>query len=221
MRQLIYLLLVVNLVYFGMHVIQDMTDTVEVRAAPSVPAGVKTLILLQEMELGDSTAGDTDNLDSLTRQDPPGAGAALRCKTLGPFAAIEKLRPLETSLLESGLHPTRRTTDENNITGYWVYLPIMPRATALAARDTLKEHKIRDFFIGKDNFISLGTFKHISRAERHAATIRKIGLEPQIKPRLKTRSQYWLDLDEAESQTADADILQEFPGIKLQALACP
>lgn len=243
MRLLIYLLLVVNLVYFGLHVIQDMTVTEVVRAVPPVPPGVKSLVMLQEMELGDTTAvesggveeltrqqplrqGDTTavepgGVEELTRQQPPGAGGALHCQTLGPFAAIDDLRPVETWLQESGLNPSRRTTDESRITGYWVYLPEMPRESALAARETLREHKFRDFFIGKGNFISLGTFRHKSRAGKHAQRVSEIGLDAQIKPRTRTRNLHWLDLDEAEAQTARETILQEFPDIEMQALTCP
>ena len=50
MRQLMYLLLVANLVYFGMHVIQGMTETEIVRTVPPIPRGVKQLILLQHYE---------------------------------------------------------------------------------------------------------------------------------------------------------------------------
>jgi hypothetical protein len=86
----------------------------------------------------------------------------------------------------------------------------------------LDEANDREYFVGRDNVISLGAFEEMSRAEVRLKSARKLGLDPLLEPTYETRSVYWLDLEIANSGEAElAIIIKEFPDIQIRAAACP
>jgi len=159
-------------------------------------------------------------IESLTELQPP-SGGAITCQTLGPIMAVAQLRSLGGKLDELGLKPRQRTTGNQQAIGYWVYLPAMERSQALVIKDKLDKRKDKEYYIGKDNVISLGIFKGKSRADVRLGRVRKLGLEAVLEPRYKKNTVHWLDIDR---QTGDSDdlgaVLEEYPGVKLQEQAC-
>lgn len=160
-------------------------------------------------------------IESSTRLQPPGIGGAITCQTLGPILAVAQLRSLGGKLDELGLESRHRTTGNQQAIGYWVYLPAMGRSQALEIKSKLDKRKDKEYYIGKDNFISLGTFKGKSRADVRLEQVRKLGLEAVLEPRYRKNTVHWLDLDQQPGDAIDLGaVLEEYPGIKQQEQAC-
>ena len=163
---------------------------------------------------------DLAMVESLTRLQPPGGGV-ITCQTLGPIMAVAQLRSLGGKLDEVGLESRHRTTGNQQAIGYWVYLPAMERSQALEIKDKLDRHKDKEYYIGKSNFISLGTFKKKSRADLRMRQADKLGLEAVLEPRYRKNTVHWLDIDRQTGDTVDLGaVLEAYPGIKLQEQAC-
>ena len=248
MRHVIYLVLVANIVFFSWHILQLQKQEGIERALPGLPVTAKPLVTLQEMELrqqqqqAPASAPDPAAeprpeptldkgleepqqqlamVESLTELQPPGGGGAITCRTLGPIMAIAQLRLLSTKLDELGLEPRHRTYELQKETGYWVYLPAMQYSEAQAIKSKLDKHGDKEYYIGKDNFISLGTFRERTRAEVRREQISKLDLEAVIEPRYVIQTVHWLDIDRQTSNAVDLGaVLQDYPEIRLQEQAC-
>ena len=214
MKHVIYLLLVANVVYFSWNLLSGSNEVA--RALPPIPETAQRLVTLQEMQ-----AAEVAEIEAATKAKPPGAGVTLGCQVLGPFLSVDDLQPLKERLGASGLSPRQQTREEESPAGYWVYLPAMEREVALEIRQTLDDASDSEYYIGKDNLLSLGTFREMSRAETRLESARKLGLEPTLEPRFKTRTTHWLELGAVDGNKDRVEgILQEFPGVELQAAAC-
>ena len=159
-------------------------------------------------------------IESLTELQPPGSGV-ISCQTLGPITAVAQLRSLGGRLDELGLESRHRTTGNQKAINYWVYLPAMERSQALEIKDKLDKRKDKEYYIGKDNVISLGIFKGKPRADVRLGQVQKLGLEAVLEPRYKKHTVHWLDIDRQTGDAIDLGaVLEEYPGIKLQEQAC-
>jgi len=251
MRHLVYLLLVANLVYLGWNVFESSSTQKQVRQLPPLPVTVSRLVTLQEREQGgedekpDEVSStevlaeeqshevsstevltteqphEVSSIEVLTTEQPPGAGAAIQCQALGPFLAAKDMQDVESRLLDLGMQPTQRELESKELIGYWVYLPAMPQKDVQAALAILKKHKDKEYYVGKKNFISLGTFRGVSRAERRLKETRKMGLDATLEKRFTSRSTWWLDI---QSDAAAAEQLSSIaagrPELQLVELAC-
>jgi|LGVF01.1.fsa_nt_gb hypothetical protein len=227
MRHLVYLLLVVNLVYFGWNVFESSSTPEQARHLPPLPATVSHLVTLQERQAEEekpdeaSVTDELSSIEDLTTEQPPGAGVAMQCQALGPFLAAKDLQEVESRLLDLGLQPTQRELENKELTGYWVYLPAMPQGDVQAALAILKKNKDKEYYVGKKNFISLGTFKGVTRAERRLKQAREMGLEAVLEERFTTQSAWWLDI-QSDGAAAEqlSGIVASRPELQLVELAC-
>lgn len=220
MRQLIYILVMVNLVFFLWQLFQSDSGTEAAKVLPPLPSNVRALVTLDERVQKNTESGVSD-VDALTNSQPPGAGATLNCLVLGPFLAIVELEESEQRLVAMGLEPGRRSTEEQEQIGYWIYLPAMEHEEAVRITRLLDEKKDKEYFIGKDNIISLGAFKEKYRADIRVKKVRKYGLEPILEPRYRTRNLHWLDIQPPASGEVELETLKaEYSAIGIQEAAC-
>jgi len=221
MRHLVYLLLVANLIFFGWNIFESSSTSEQVRQLPPLPATVTRLVTLQEREAEEEKPDEVSSIEKLTVEQPPGAGAVIQCQALGPFLAVKDMQVLESRLLDLGLQPTQRELESKELIGYWVYLPAMPQEDIKAMLAILKKHNDKEYYVGKKNFISLGTFRGVSRAERRLKETRKMGLDATLEKRFTSRSTWWLDI---QSDAAAAEQLSSIaagrPELQLVELAC-
>jgi len=222
MKYLVYLLVLANVAYLGwnIHLIQKEGEVV--RELPALPAGVTPLVTLHELEMRQEHVEDVSGVDELTTLQPPGAGVAPGCQTIGPFLVMEDSQGVSEELRRQGFQARLRTTETQKPNGFWVYLPSMKREQVLQAVKTLEENRDREYYVGKGNFVSLGAFNEMSRAEIRLEQVRKLGFDPLLETRYQTSSEYWLDI-EAHTPLADElnAVMQEHPGVKLRDTACP
>ena len=227
MRHLVYLLLVANLVYLGWNVFESRSMVETERLLPPLPAMVSPLVTLQEREAqepvmaDESVIDDVSIIEDLTEEQPPGAGVVVLCQALGPFLALDDLQAVENRLVDLGLQPTQRELQSKKLIGYWVYLPAMSPEEVKAVLAILKKHKDKEYYVGKKNFISLGTFGGMARAERRLKETRKMGLDPILQERFASQSNWWLDLQSDGSAAEELNSLVEVrPELQLVDLAC-
>ena len=221
MRHLVYLLLVANLVYFGWNVFESRSVIEAERPLPPLPATVSPLVTLQEREAETSSTNDVSTIEDLTVEQPPGAGSVVLCQALGPFLAIDDLQTVETRLLDLGLLPAQRELQSKKLIGYWVYLPAMSKEEVQAVLAKLKKHGDKEYYVGKKNFISLGTFRGLTRAERRLKETRKMGLDAIMQERFTSQSNWWLDIQSDGSTAEDLNsLVEDRPELQLVDLAC-
>lgn len=213
MKHVVYLLLVVNVVYFAWSMVFGEGDVV--KSVPPIPDSVQRLVTLEEMQ-----TAEAQKLEQMMEQQPPGAGVALSCLLLGPFTAAEDLQPILERLGGSGLEARELTREEQVQAGYWVYMPAMEREAAVAIREKLDAAGDSDYYIGQENFVSLGAFRERERAEVRLAQVKKLGLEAVIEPRMAKQATHWLELDDGVGSERIAGMLEEFPGIGQAPAAC-
>ena len=221
MRHLVYLLLIANVVFFGWKLFETQSPEPLVRALPPLPDNVSRLVTLQEQQAATTGEEVVTDLETLTAEQPPGAGAVLQCQALGPFLAVDAMRPIAAELGELGLQPEQRQVESKELVGYWVYLPAMPREEIRTVLATLEDYNDKEYYVGKGSFISLGTFKSMERAERRLQSVRKMGLAATLEERFTTQTSFWLDIQSNGSATEQLQRIAEGnSSLQLVDLAC-
>ena len=219
MRSVVYLLVVVNLAFLGWNIFQSQSARQAGHDLPPVPEAARPLVTLQERE--QAATGEVTALEALTVEEPPGASVGLVCQSLGPFLALDTMQAVEKKLVAMELQPQQRESARQQPIGYWVYLPEMERAEAKRLAQKLDDHNDKEYFIGKDNVLSLGAFKDMSRARIRLKRVSKMGIEPRLETRYRTAAEYWLDFraEPAAGKRLTA-LLVRNPDVWLQDGAC-
>lgn len=199
----------------------ETTDTPVISVIPDTTNRTDTPIIPVAPDPS-ASSGDAVVLDELTIAEPPGAGSrANDCQALGPFETEADAQAVAPRLEALGIQPRQRSAEAREENGYWVYLPSMDRETALEIAHKLDEQGETDYFIGKDNYISLGIYQGIERAEVRMRQVHKLGLDALLEVRYRTHQAYWLEFrDTAGSAQEIAAIMSEQPGLQLHTLAC-
>lgn len=246
MRYLIYLLIIANLAFWAWY--PAPPEPMPRDAALSLPPGVETLVLLREREQ-DPKPAETDPPpvpvpvpepepeasevpveDALLEETPPEPEPVAvelpvdRCYSIGPFMAAEDQAAAAATLRRAGLEVKPRSSDVQEPIGYWVYLPAMPSDEARRVAAALTRQGVSDYFIGKQNYISLGAFSSKSTAEERRRQIAALGYEPRLDPRFRTRTAFWLDVLESAAAPVPeerwAEIQARYPEAWRQSLSC-
>jgi len=221
MRYVVILLLVANAVYFTWNLLSDSPGPRLARRLPPIPESVRTLVTLREIREADKQPADMSEVEAITQLEPPGAGPALGCLTLGPFLAAADLQQAANDLDSRGLDAQPYEDEESVEVGYWIYLPPMEWEAAKKITAMLDEKGDEEYYIGKENLVALGAFDTMDRAKIRFEQVRKYGLEPLLEPRYKTRTVHWLELETTgNDRQVMAAVLEEFPDIRLQNAAC-
>jgi hypothetical protein len=146
------------------------------------------------------------------------------CQTVGPFADRRAVDTFVAKLSALGPKTAVREVQVEQPSGYWVYLPAMPRADAQRIVADFASKGVKDYFLGRQNFISLGVFSDKPSAEKRVEEIAALGYPSRLEPRFLTHQVYWVDLEELDNRplsTSQWDTLMvEQTGIRRQPLSC-
>ena len=250
MRHVIYLLVVVNLVYFSWSMLQNVPHQGGASHVGRLSAHVRRLETIQEhaaknasaieengRDIGDgppvvaSPSGNAEaqpevadiiRVQALTASEPPAeVTPSLNCHVLGPFPDDSEMKAVEARLNQLGYQPRVRTSAVEVENDYWVYLPALEREEALRITRMMKQNNDLDYQIMKGNAISLGVYDSLSRVDIRLKMLHKYGLEPVVEPRYATRTAYWLDLDQrADEHGVLKTIRGEYPDVEVRDAAC-
>jgi len=239
-RYLIYLLVIANLAFWAWY--PAPPEPMPRDAALSLPPGVESLVLLREREqepkppetdpplAPEPQASESPGDDMPLEETPPEPEPVAvevpvdRCYSIGPFMAAEDQSAAAASLRRAGLEVKPRSSDVQEPIGYWVYLPAMASEEARRVAAALTRQGVTDYFIGKQNYISLGAFSAKSTAEERRRQITALGYEPRLDPRFRTRTAFWLDVLESAAAPVPeerwAEIQARYPEAWRQSLSC-
>lgn len=146
------------------------------------------------------------------------------CQTIGPFPVRAEVDAFLDELTALGRAAAIRVAQIEQPSGYWVYLPSMPQAEAERTIVDLEAKGVNDYFLGRQNFISLGVFTDKRSAETRVRDITALGYAPHLEPRFLTREVFWIDLEEDSSQRLDElhwdELLTNRPALRRQTVAC-
>lgn len=234
MKYLVYLLLLANLGYLAWNLHLERNAVEAARELPPLPAGAVKLLTLQEyreqqereqrleLEQQQQQAREVSEVDALTMTQPPGAGMPPVCGTLGPFPAEQAAQAVAAQLEGAGIRSAGRSSEQRQPDGYWVYLPSMERRQVLQAVSLLEARGDREYYVGRGNYLSLGTFSEERRAQNRLTAMRELGFDPILQRQYNTRTEYWLDIEARAAAAAELDaVMQENPQLRLQETACP
>lgn len=147
-----------------------------------------------------------------------------RCQIIGPFMQQASMQGLIEELQTLGVETAQRTAQMQQPSGYWVYLPSMPAAEARSIVDDLAEKGVKDYFLGRQNFISLGIFSDKRSGEVRLREMTALGYEARLEPRFQTQEVYWLDLEETGPTFIDENrwqaLLSQRENVRRQSVAC-
>ncbi len=156
-----------------------------------------------------------------------GAGDATStasCYRVGPLPHAAAAAALSTRLAQQGLNAKVDKVQTKQPDGYWVFLPPMSHDEAVGVSEDLSSKGIKDYFIGKDNYISLGIFNGPQSAEQRRQQIADMGYAPKVEQHFTTKVQYWLAVRVAgDKSVSDADwarALSATPDVQRQPSSC-
>lgn len=146
------------------------------------------------------------------------------CQTIGPLLNKNDAAAISAQLYQQDYQPAVRGGEVREPAGYWVYMPAMPAAEARAIVSDLDRNRMKDYFIGKRNHISLGIFTSKRKARARLERIKSLGYEAVLDQRYRTRTVYWLDIVEKTQPLLGSDlwstIQAEHPEIRVQRVSC-
>lgn len=146
------------------------------------------------------------------------------CYALGPVEAEDKANVIQVKLSHEGFTANTRSGEIKEPAGYMVFLPAMPADEAKRVVTDLRKHGVKDYFVGKKNFISLGIYSRKGKANIRQQQIIDYGYEAKLWDRFHTRAIFWVDVGEqAEPLMASVtwqDIQSENPGLGIQQVSC-
>lgn len=162
-------------------------------AAPPLPSGVASLVLLGEVEAPPSS--DLVELASV----PVPLPATPACLSIGPFETPAQLRTAMSALTPLVARIQYRELQATSLRGYRVFLPAAAtREQALASARELAARGVRDYYVvtagEQENTVSLGLFRELANAEARRDELMAMGFQPRLEPRTELAPQWWIDI---------------------------
>lgn len=146
------------------------------------------------------------------------------CQTIGPFDTHNRAQRVAGALSDAQLEPKLRTARIEQPSGYWVYLPSMAGPDARRIVGELSGQGVKDYFLGRQNFISLGVYSDKLSAERRVREISELGYQPKLEPRFLVQEVFWIDIAElSEHRMSDeqwGELLLNETGARRQIIRC-
>lgn len=229
MRFLVACLLVANLGLFAWTYTQPAPPTPTYRAAP-MPSGVAPLVLFSEKLDSSPVAIAIEKQPEPKPTKAPvievvEALPAVRiCQAIGPIVKSRDADQITQRLEAQDYEVRRRSGRVRQPSGYKVYLPARPAAEARQIVNALDKNGMKDHFIGKKNYISLGIFRSRDQAQIRFEQVTALGYEPILGRHYRSRTVHWLDVDETGQPLLTAPVWQQiqaqYPDIQMQHASC-
>jgi hypothetical protein len=178
-RNLFFLLLVLNLVFFGWSRLIDRPRDASVASARS--SAVPAL-----------------ELTAVPAKAAAPAEPSTHCRSVGPFADAAAAAATVDALRTRGLQPRSRSVDTTAPDGYWVYVEDLKDAAARRkVLATLNAAGMKDAAAMADESerVSVGVFTDQRHAVKRAEQVAELGIKPVLSVHQRTISNAWIDVD--------------------------
>ncbi len=146
--------------------------------------------------------------------EPPEPPSEPICASVGAFGKRSQAELLSVRLLAQGVKTEIASEAINEQAGFWVLIPPQPdRETAIKIAKQLEAAGVDDiwrFTSGKlAHAISLGLFRDQERAQARRDKIAAMGFEPEVQPRYREKTNYWLNFQYTGESPLNEDRWQE------------
>lgn len=146
------------------------------------------------------------------------------CRTVGPLMRKSEVDAISEMLAGAGYEVSLRGGEVREPSGYWVYMPAMPAREARRIVAKLDANGMKDYFIGKQNYISLGIFSRKDKAKLRLDEVEALGFDAILDQRYRTRNVFWLDIEDGEQPLLGSalweQIQSEHTDIRVQRVSC-
>lgn len=146
------------------------------------------------------------------------------CHTVGPLPDSGDVTSISKKLSRHGFQLNVRSDKLRVPAGYWVYMPAMPAAKARSIVADLDAQGMKDYFIGRENHISLGIFSTEKKARKRLNRVKELGYDAELGQRYRNRAVHWLDVEEGNVPLLDSNIWEEIQAqhtdIGVQQVSC-
>jgi SPOR domain len=126
------------------------------------------------------------------------AGAQNSCTSVGPFNDITHAARAAGLLTQRGFHLQQRAEEGETIEGYWVFVGAKSDDEVSQMVERLEKSGFTDAHVMKNystnRRISVGMFSTRERAEKRAAAVKAMGLQPEVGERKFPGTVYWVDV---------------------------
>lgn len=169
-----------------------------VTESPPGPKPTSANSTVAQPTLASSTLADTTSA-VVERTSLRTAEPARTCTSVGPFNDITSAARAAGLLTQRGFSLQQRAEEGETIEGYWVFVGGMQSDEEVAVViGRLEKSGFTDAHIMKsystNRRVSVGMFSSRDRAEKRAAAVRNMGLQPEIGERKFPGTVYWVDV---------------------------
>jgi hypothetical protein len=129
----------------------------------------------------------------------PQLPAAQSCASVGPFNDIARAARAAGLLTQRGFHLQQRAEEGETIEGYWVFVGSLNTdddvgrvVSRLEKSGFTDAHVMKNYSTNRR--VSVGMFSTLEGAQKRAAAVKKMGLQPEIGERKFPGTIYWVDV---------------------------
>lgn len=185
--------------------------------------------------LSSTSSGELSTSDSGYGNNPTPASAQAKedlpanqdaCFSLGPLPTQQLAIEVQDWLNGANARTKQRIEEQTVATKYWIFLDHL--GSPAAAREklaALEQKGVEDFLLTREqdgsNVISLGLYSTRASLDIRLADLRKNGFHPQVQPRHKVQTRYWIDILGRINSSVLARIRERFSmRIPIEHTAC-
>jgi sporulation related protein len=195
-RAAFFLLLFANLAFLAW---AEWIDVPQPAASNDVYAKLPRLKLVGEEPTHNNRPSSGKGSPRKTALEPP-AVTASRCVSVGPFEDAASAAGESSLLREKGLTGRERSQETEVSKGFWVYIGgLKSDRDVTQVMRTLQQSHVDDAKVMQDSEdaqrVSVGLFTDRERADRRAASLKKLGLEPEVRERRVPGRVFWMDIE--------------------------
>jgi hypothetical protein len=156
------------------------------------------------------------------------AEVPVTCASVGPFNDIARAARAAGLLTQRGFHLQQRAEEGETIEGYWVFVgdlqsddEVSQVVERLDKSGFADAHVMKNFSTNRR--ISVGMFSTRERAEKRAAAVKAMGLEPEVGERKFPGTVYWVDvaLTSRAQKPPPEYLFADIGHAKVQMQPCP
>lgn len=226
MRIAFFLLLFANLVFLAW---AEWIDAPQPAASNDLYAKLPRLKLVGEEPSHNNSPSSGSGSARKTALQPPAPTASARCVSVGPFEDESAITAEASLVREKGLTARQRSQQGEVSKGFWVYLGgLQSDRDVTQVMRTLQQSHVDDAKVLQGSGdevarVSVGLFTDRERADRRAASLKKLGLEPEISERKVPGTVFWMDVDVPPGAAAPIveDLMGSAAKAPIEVAPCP